>query len=191
MLSQSSKDTDKVPKIFPKLFIGSAAKAFCRFLEKSEKHYAIDYISTKEDLVNLIDNYSHYKNYSLPVIISDISFLSQSEQSLLLKFIEDSNLNIILLASRDNILGTIISRMKEFRKYYITSSGDRAGFIKLNKAREMLINDSEEFTDLSLDDKQLVYNKYNPALSYDDYLVKKHRKNDRDKLLSLIEYSNE
>lgn len=191
MLNQSSKDTDKVPKIFPKLFIGSAAKAFCHFLEKSEKHYAIDYISTKEDLVNLIDNYSHYKNYSLPVIISDISFLSQSEQSLLLKFIEDSNLNIILLASRDNILGTIISRMKEFRKYYITSSGDRAGFIKLSKAREMLINDSEEFTDLSLDDKQLVYNKYNPALSYDDYLVKKHRKNDRDKLLSLIEYSNE
>ena len=183
--------SESVPKIFPKLFIGTAAKAFCKFIEKNNYNYNINYISSKEDLVNLIDSFSHYKNYTLPVIISDISFLSPLEQSLLLKFIEDSNLNIVLLASRDNILGTIISRMKEFRKYYTVGSGDRAGFIKLNKAREMLINDANEFSDLSYDDKQLIYNKYNPALSYDDYLVKRHRKNDRDKLLSLIEYSNE
>ena len=45
--------------------------------------------------------------------------------------------------------------------------------------------------DLSVDDKQLIYNKYNPVLSYDDYLVRKHRKSDRERLLSLIEYSNE
>jgi hypothetical protein len=177
--------------VFPKLFIGAAAKAFCKFIEKNNYNYNINYISSKEDLVNLIDSFSHYKNYTLPVIISDISFLSPLEQSLLLKFIEDSNLNIILLASRDNILGTVISRMKEFRKYYVVCSGDRAGFIKTNKAREMLINDADEFNDLSVDDKQLIYNKYNPVLSYDDYLVKKYRRNDRDKLLSLIEYSNE
>lgn len=177
--------------IFPKLFVGAAAKAFCKFIEKNNYNYNINYISSKEDLVNLIDSFSHYKNYTLPVIISDISFLSPLEQSLLLKFIEDSNLNIILLASRDNILGTVISRMKEFRKYYVVGSGDRAGFIKTNKAREMLINDADEFNDLSVDDKQLIYNKYNPVLSYDDYLVKKYRRNDRDKLLSLIEYSNE
>ena len=81
--------------------------------------------------------------------------------------------------------------MKEFRKYYSVSNGDRAGFIKVNKAREMLLNDSNEFDDLSIDDKQLIYNKYNPVLSYDDFLVRKYRHADRDKLLSLLEFSNE
>ena len=143
-------------RVFPKLFIGAASKAFCKFIEKNHYTYNINYISTKEELIDLIDSYSHYKNYTLPVIISDISFLSPKDQSMLLKFIEDSNLNIILLASRDNILGTVISRMKEFRKYYSVSNGDRAGFIKVNKAREMLLNDSNEFDDLSIDDKQLI-----------------------------------
>lgn len=178
-------------RVFPKLFIGAASKAFCKFIEKNHYTYNINYISTKEELIDLIDSYSHYKNYTLPVIISDISFLSPKDQSILLKFIEDSDLNIILLASRDNILGTVISRMKEFRKYYSVSNGDRAGFIKVNKAREMLLNDSNEFDDLSIDDKQLIYNKYNPVLSYDDFLVRKYRHTDRDKLLSLLEFSNE
>lgn len=191
MMIPQSKTPPNEGRIFPKLFIGTAAKAFCKFIEKSNYNYSINYISTKEDLVNLIESYSHYKKYKLPVIISDISFLSPVEQSILLKFIEDSNLNIILLASRDNILGTIISRMKEFRKYYSVGGGDRAGFIKVSKAREMLLNDANEFDDLSVDDRQLIYNKYNPVLSYDDFLVRRYRKSDRDKLLSLIEYSNE
>ena len=181
----------KEAKIFPKLFIGEAAKAFCKFIEKNNYDCSINYISSKEELESLVDRFSHYKHYMLPVIISDISFLSQLEQSLLLKFIEDSKLNIVLLASRDNILSTIISRMKEFRKYYIIKSGDRVGFIELSKAREMLLGDASDFADLSCDDKQLIYNKYNPVLSYCDYLVKRYRNSDRDKLLSLIERQDE
>lgn len=180
-------------KIFPKLFIGTAAEAFRKYLKKHNYSYEINYIQSKDDLIDLINRFSNYKNYKLPVIISDISFLSCKDQSLLLKFIEDSKLNIILLASRDNILNTIISRVKEFRKYYVFNNGDKVGFININKAREMLLNDSEyiSFDDLSLDDKQLIYNKYNPALSYDDSLVKKYRSSDKKKLLSLLEFSNE
>jgi len=180
-------------KIFPKLFVGTAAEAFRKYLKKHNYRYEINYIQSKDDLIDLINRFSNYKNYRLPVIISDISFLSCKDQSLLLKFMEDSKLNIILLASRDNILNTIISRVKEFRKYYVFNNGDKAGFININKAREMLLNDSEymSFDDLSLDDKQLIYNKYNPALSYDDSLVKKYRASDKKKLLSLLEFSNE
>lgn len=178
------------PRVFPKLFIGQAAISFKSFLKKKNLDYNINYVSTKEDLESIIDIYSAYKNYTLPVIISDISYLDSRGQSLLLKFMDDTNLNIILLASRDNILDTIISRVKEFRKFYVFNRGDKAGFISIGKAREMFNNDIGSFDeDTSYEDKLLQYNKYNPLLSYDDLLVRQYNSVDRKKLLNIIEYS--
>ncbi len=184
--------SNRTPKIFPKLFCGGAAAAFKNYLKKNHYDYEINYISDRDDLLNFIETYSHYKNYTLPVIISDISFLKKKDQSLLLKFMDDTKLNIILLASRDNILDTIISRVREFRKFYPEDRGNRAGFINVSKAREMFNNEYGQFSDdTSYDDKLLVYNKYNPVLAYDNNLVKSYRKNDQGKLLNLLEFSHE
>ena len=192
MSSQSTNATNKSPKIFPKLFCGSAAIAFKNYLKKNHYNYEVNYITDRDDLLNFIETYSHYKNYTLPVIISDISFLKKKDQSLLLKFMDDTNLNIILLASRDNILDTIISRVREFRKFYSDNRGNRAGFINVSKAREMLNNEYGQFSDdTSYEDKLLVYNKYNPMLAYNNNLVKSYRKNDQNKLLNLLEFSHE
>lgn len=192
MSSQSTNATNKSPKIFPKLFCGSAAIAFKSYLKKNHYNYEINYITDRDDLLNFIETYSHYKNYTLPVIISDISFLKKKDQSLLLKFMDDTNLNIILLASRDNILDTIISRVREFRKFYSDNRGNRAGFINVSKAREMFNNEYGQFSDdTSYEDKLLVYNKYNPMLAYNNNLVKSYRKNDQSKLLNLLEFSHE
>lgn len=192
MSSQNTNATNKSPKIFPKLFCGSAAIAFKNYLKKNHYNYEINYITDRDDLLNFIEMYSHYKNYTLPVIISDISFLKKKDQSLLLKFMDDTNLNIILLASRDNILDTIISRVREFRKFYSDNRGNRAGFINVSKAREMLNNEYGQFSDdTSYEDKLLVYNKYNPMLAYNNNLVKSYRKNDQSKLLNLLEFSHE
>ena len=192
MSSQSTNATNKSPKIFPKLFCGSAAIAFKNYLNKNHYNYEINYITDRDDLLNFIETYSHYKNYTLPVIISDISFLKKKDQSLLLKFMDDTNLNIILLASRDNILDTIISRVREFRKFYSDNRGNRAGFINVSKAREMFNNEYGQFSDdTSYEDKLLVYNKYNPMLAYNNDLVKSYRKNDQNKLLNLLEFSHE
>ena len=192
MSSQSTNATNKSPKIFPKLFCGSAAIAFKNYLKKNHYNYEVNYITDRDDLLNFIETYSHYKNYTLPVIISDISFLKKKDQSLLLKFMDDTNLNIILLASRDNILDTIISRVREFRKFYSDNRGNRAGFINVSKAREMLNNEYGQFSDdTSYEDKLLVYNKYNPMLAYNNNLVKSYRKNDQNKLLNLLEFNHE
>lgn len=192
MSSQNTNAMNKSPKIFPKLFCGSAAIAFKNYLKKNHYNYEINYITDRDDLLNFIETYSHYKNYTLPVIISDISFLKKKDQSLLLKFMDDTNLNIILLASRDNILDTIISRVREFRKFYSDNRGNRAGFINVSKAREMLNNEYGQFSDdTSYEDKLLVYNKYNPMLAYNSNLVKSYRKNDQSKLLNLLEFSHE
>ena len=178
-------------RVFPKLFIGAAAVGFNQFLKKNGYNYTINYITDRDDLIQFIETYSAYKNYTLPVIVSDISFLNKKDQSLLLKFIDDSNLNIIMLASRDNILDTIVSRVKELRKFYVQDRGNRAGFIDVSKARSMCNNDNGVVEDISEDDKMMMYNKYNPALSYDDSLVKRYSQNDRCKLLNLLEFSNE
>lgn len=186
----NSNNTHPVPKIFPKLFIGSAAKAFTQFIKRNNFDYTINYIQSREDLISLIDTYSKYKNYNLPIIISDISYLNKSDQSLLLKFMEDTNLKIILLASRDNILNTIISRVKEFRKYY-TDFRD-INFMSISKAREECKNVLNTLdADSSIEDKLIVYNKFNPVLGYMNSLVSKRSFNDREKLLNLLEFNNE
>lgn len=177
------------PSVFPKLFIGDAIKSFKLFLKKHNYNYNINFISSREDLINLIETYSSYKNYFLPVIISDISFLNKKDQSLLLKFMDDTKLNIILLASRDNILETIISRVKEFRKFYVQDKNNKVGFININKAREMFDNDIGSFNDdSSIEDQLKIYNKYNPMLYYNNSLVKRYSNNDKKKLLNLLEF---
>lgn len=181
----------KVPQLFPKLFVGDASKSFLHYLHKNHYDYTINSITCRDDLISLIDAYSRYKNYNIPVIISDISFLNKQDQSILLKFMEDTNLKLILLASRDNILGTIISRVREFRKFYIRiNNGDQAGFIQPFKAREMMTSDSD-FNNIndesSIEDRLSIYNKYNPILSYDDLLVSNFGKSHKDKLLNLLE----
>lgn len=187
-----SEQERKQPKLFPKLFCGDAASAFKVYIKKHKYDYEINYISDREDLLSLIEKYSSYRNYNLPVIISDISFLSPKDQSLLLKFLDDTKLNIILLASRDNILETIISRVKQFRKYYNINTGDKVGFLSASKAREMFNNEcGNRDSDSSFEDKLLVYNKYNPVLAYDNYLVRSFNSNDSVKLLNILEYSND
>jgi hypothetical protein len=194
---QIKDDSNKLPLNkrhgYHKLFVGGASLSFKNYLKKNNYNYDIDYITDRDDLISLIDKYSHYKNYSLPVIISDISYLSKRDQSLLLKFMDDTSLNIILLASRDNILDTIISRTNEFRKFYIQDRGNRAGFINISKAREMFNNDcgASLSDDTSYEDKLLVYNKYNPLIAYDNSLVKSYRKNDQCKLLNMLEFNYE
>lgn len=184
-----SNCSNKQPKIFPKLFIGQAAKAFVSFINKNNYNYNINYIQSREDLISLIDTYSQYKNYNLPVIISDISYLNKADQSLLLKFMEDSNLKIILLASRDNILNTIISRVKEFRKYYVNNRD--ISFMNIANAYDNSKEELELLRDSSIEDKCVVYNKYNPVLYYINTLVNKRSTGDREKLLNLLEFNNE
>lgn len=179
-------------KIFPKLFIGNAAKAFIAYLKKNNYDYPINVVTTRDELLSFIETFYNYKNYSLPVIVSDISFFNHSDQSLLLKFIDDTKLNLIMLASRDNVLDTIISRVREFRKYYVHNSGESFGFIEIGKAREMFTNEiSGSIEDTSYEDMISLAYKYNPMLSYDDYLVNRYSSNDKKKILSIIENSNE
>lgn len=191
-LKMSIENKYKTPTVFPKLFIGSAYDAFKKYLSKNRLGYEINYISSHDELVEFISLYSNYKNYQLPVIIADISFFSKKDQSILLKFLDDTSLKIILLASRDNILETIISRVKEYRKYYISKDSSGINFFKLSKARSLLNDELEDNKNsLSSDDFNLLCCKYNSALAYNEYLTSACSANEKNKILSLLEYSDE
>lgn len=91
---------------YPRLYIG---REYIRVL-KSKVTFPINHVS-KEDLSDFISYYSSISSMKYPLVIEDISDYDIIRQSILLKFVEDSSLKIILLASEDNILSTILSRM--------------------------------------------------------------------------------
>lgn len=54
---------------------------------------------------------------NFPIAVEDVSFLNHSSQSFLLKFLEETQLDISLLARFDSILPTIISRCDRVVKF--------------------------------------------------------------------------
>lgn len=50
-----------------------------------------------------------------PLVIDDLSLLYRD--TILLKFLEETNLKLILLASKDNLSSTLLSRMKIIKKF--------------------------------------------------------------------------
>ena len=114
-----------------------------------------------------------------PLVIEDLYTLSFDCQSRLLKFIEDTNLKIILLSSEDNIIPTVLSRMSLVYKIPEQVYSD---LLPLTQARP-------ELDKIDSDTYYLDYVKKQRALSpityYNDLLVR--GKSSKNKLLQLLE----
>lgn len=178
-VTNSSCSSD-VPKIFPKLFAGDAFKAFVKFLNKHNYNYKIYHINSLNDLINVFNSYN---DYASPLIISDISILNKDEQISLLKLIDNCKFNLILLASKDNIISSIISRIAEYRKYYVFTEKDKCVFANPKTARESL---SDEFQ--NYDSKLKQYNKTSPIMLYDELLVRSCKSYLSKKILNILEH---
>ena len=96
---------------YPRLYIGKAAQEL-----KSRCPFPINQIY-KDTLSDFISYYTSVTSMVFPLVIEDISILNPTQQSVLLKFVEDSPLKIILLSSEDSIISTILSRMSLVYKY--------------------------------------------------------------------------
>ena len=91
------------------LIIGEAVKYF-----KSMYRGEIISITTSEEVKDFIDNYSCYSD--TPLVFEDISLMNSLVQTYLLKYIEETCRPLIILASSDNIISTIISRCRNIIK---------------------------------------------------------------------------
>lgn len=90
---------------YPRVYLGRVADAL-----KQRLSFPTVYL-TKDTYRDVIAHYSTIKSLPHPLVLEDISFLTFAQQATLLKFVEESPLKIVLLASEDNILPTIFSRM--------------------------------------------------------------------------------
>ena len=157
---------------YPRLYIGKAAQEL-----KKRVSFPV-YSITKENIVEMISFYSTIPKLNNPLVLEDITYLSLNEQGMLLKFIEDSQLKIILLASEDNVIPTILSRMSLVYKIKdkITSL-----FLSYKQGKEELDSIDKDTFYLDYIKKQRMVSPI--SFYYDNYIGNKRNK---DKLLQLI-----
>lgn len=159
---------------YPRLYIGRAAYEL-----KRRVNLPVHQVS-KETLDDFISYYSSFNSIKDPLVIEDLAYLPIEAQASMLKFIEDSKLNIILLSSEDNIIQTVLSRMSLIYK------------IK-EKVFSQFIPSSQAEEELDLIDHDTFYLTYvkkqmslSPITYYYDCMLNGQGKN-KNKLLQLLE----
>ncbi len=157
---------------YPRLYIGRAAKELKKRV--SFQIYQVDNSSIAEFTIY----YSTIQNLKTPLVIEDISYLSEEKQAILLKFVEDSSLKIILLATEDNILPTILSRMS---LVYKIKEDVSSMFLPALEAQEELDKIDVDTHYLNYVRKEM---EKSPESYYYDSLLK--NKPNKNKLLQLI-----
>lgn len=134
----------------------------------------IHYISNVEETRELIQELSGI-SLEKPIVIDDVSLLYRD--TILLKFIEESNLKLILLASQDNLSTTLLSRIKTIKKF---STINKVTFEPTNMKEAQQHIDNEQ---LSLDETAKYLSNTNPDLLL---LQKKIRTmKNKDKIIEL------
>ena len=158
-------------KNYIKLYIAGYCQEF-----KKRIYSPITYIND-ENVEQVVEQYARLKTTNRPIILEDIYYLSQSSQCKLLKFLEETELKVILLSSSDNISQMLINRCTDVYKRVpkVNSS-----FRPVNECRSSI-----DYGDLCYLDsiKKQMYN--SPLLYRDDLMVKKFH--NKEKLLSIIE----
>lgn len=185
-LKMNTKSMLDQPKLFPKLFIGDAVKAFKAFLKSRKYEYSINEFSSRDDLLSFIYKCKKINDNRL-IILSDISLLTLNDQKHIVELITKTNIKLILLASNDNILDELLMQIKAFRKYYTNITDNSVNYIDISKARD-LFNKEKLSNNYSTNELNLLYNKYNPILAYNNDKVKLYSKSEQDKLLYLLEH---
>lgn len=133
----------------PSLLIGSAAVSFRQTYEG-----IILTVSSSQDVVELIGRYTGIQFLSRPIVISDLAFMARDASSMLLKFIEESPLPLILLATYDNINPILLSRVRTVMKQ---SQVIKSSFLSLKQGiayiRDMAEDAGEETEKISYYDR--------------------------------------
>jgi hypothetical protein len=136
-------------------------------------------IDTADELNAVIDRYTGIPSLPYLLTLDDLAFTPKSAIPKLLKFIEDSSLDILLLSSQDVISPPLLSRMSLVVKTIVSPT--HSNLLSPQAGRQRLQADS----DLSRYDQIAQWAKESPLIYYNEVTVP-NRPN-RQKLLNLIE----
>lgn len=140
----------------------------------------VNKVETLDEVRELVDYYTGVSYLEYPVVIGDLSLLPSSKmaESLLLKFLEESKLNIILFASLDCLSGVILSRMATIKKE--TSHVVKSAFMPPQRAHEAV---GELSPDTHWTNRMKVIAEISPKYYYLTKIIKSDRV--RDKLFTI------
>lgn len=98
---------------FPLLIMGDAVTDF-------KKCYVgkINTADNMEEMRELVAYYTSIDKLDRPLVIEDISLFAKNGEGVLLKFVEETKLDLILLSRFDKVSNVLLSRIKRVEKYY-------------------------------------------------------------------------
>jgi len=138
-------------------------------------------IDSADDLNSVIDRYSGISSLPYLLTLDDLAFTPKAATPKLLKFIEDSTLDILILSSQDVVSPPLLSRMSLVVK--ATTSPTRSNLLQPSIGRQRIQADQDK--DLSRYDQIAQWAKESPLIYYNEVTVP-NRPN-RQKLINLIE----
>lgn len=159
---------------YPVAFIGAPAREL-----KSTTSLPIRRVTNGAEMAELVANYTGVRATQTPLIIEDLAFLSPQVHQQLLKFLEESPLEIVVLSTYDVFTPPMLSRMKVFIKAPLERT--QSNLLKPQQGRDK-INLSKDTHPL---DRIRHQGKESPMLYYLDKTVP--QRPNRAKLISLIE----
>lgn len=154
---------------YPLVLMGDAVTDFYKSYEGP-----VVQVNDDRELKDTLAYYSGIPNLGRPLVISDISFIPGSNL-ILLKFLEETPLQVILLSRYDKLDPIITSRIRKIVKYYKDKTDSKfmnpaAGY-KL--VEEKLSNDSSYF------DKVRYWGKFSPSILKLEKTIKSSRVKER------------
>lgn len=161
---------------FPLLVIGDAVTDF-----KAVYSGKIEVAESLDEMRELVSYYTSIPVLDRPLVIEDISLFAKNGEGILLKFVEESPLNLILLSRFDSVSSVLLSRVKSVWKYYNDEIDSQ--FLPVSKGSKMLED--------ALDEKTHYYSrirymgKFSPKQIYLERSIKHSRY--RNRIISFVD----
>lgn len=163
-------------RAFPLLIMGDAVTDF-------KKNYSgkINAAENMEEMRELIAYYTSISYLDRVLVLEDISLFAKNGEGVLLKFVEETLLDLVLLSRFDKVSNVLLSRVKRVVKYYndpVTSQFMKVS-IGYSTLQEQLEPNSHYY------DKVRYMGKLSPKMIYLEKNVKQRR--NKDKIMSFVE----
>lgn len=143
----------------PAVIMGDGVKEFMSIYKKQ-----IRAVRTADDLRELLAYYHSISVTEYPLVIEDISFVPRTAHPSLLKFLEETKLDVILLSTFDVFDSVILSRIKTIIKY--RSQATKSEFLPVSVGQERINEELEQ--DTSEFDRMQRVVRYSPLIYYYD-----------------------
>ena len=163
-------------RAFPLLSMGDAVTDF-------KKNYSgkINAAENMEEMREPIAYYTSISYLDRVLVLEDISLFAKNGEGVLLKFVEETPLDLVLLSRFDKVSNVLLSRVKGVVKYYndpVTSQ-----FMKVSTGYSTLQEQLEPNSHYY--DKVRYMGKLSPKMIYLEKNVKQRR--NKDKIMSFVE----